>query len=631
MKTNSTGPQNFAARERKEHKEPIQRRAETTNREPHGPHEKQRASARRLRNHPFAYLASFAVTKSGLHLCVLCVLWWLSCDVGFEAFAATRYVWQESPSPAPPYTTWATAAHIIQDAVDAADPGDTVLVTNGVYATGGRAVYGTMTNRVAVDKPLNLLSVNGPEVTLIQGYQVPGMTNGDGAIRCVYLSNGASLAGFTLTNGATRVVDDAPTYRESAGGGVWCESTNALIKRCFLRDNSALLAGGGSFGGQLDACVIADNSVGEFGGGGGAAQSSLIGCVLTGNTANAEGAGGGASGSRLVSCLVASNSAAVFGGGVDACTLENCILTGNTVASERAEGGGASFSTLFNCRLTGNVAVGDLAQGGGVANSALWNCTLMGNKAAHFAGGTFESSLFNCTVAGNSAQHVGGVYGGASTNCVIYHNSAPDRDEHDGFSPVHSSCTTPLPWNGADNTTNAPLFVDTNGWSNLRLQSNSPCINAGNNASVNGSTDLDGRPRIVGGTVDMGAYEFQGPGLSEFIGWLAQYHLPTDGSADAADTDADGHNSWQEWKAWTVPTNALSVLKLLTPQPQPDGLLLTWQSVAGQTYSLERAASASGPFSLLQTNLPGQAGTTSFTDTNRVGGGSILYRVGVPE
>ena len=42
-----------------------------------------------------------------------------------QASAATRYVWQGSPVPAPPYTNWATAARVIQDAVDAAQPGDT--------------------------------------------------------------------------------------------------------------------------------------------------------------------------------------------------------------------------------------------------------------------------------------------------------------------------------------------------------------------------------------------------------------------------------------------------------------------------------------------------------------------------
>jgi len=74
-----------------------------------------------------------------------------------------------------------------------------------------------------------------------------------------------------------------------------------------------------------------------------------------------------------------------------------------------------------------------------------------------------------------------------------------------------------MPTNGVGNTTNAPLVGDTNTWSDLRLQPNSPCINAGNNNYVTWSTDLDGMPRIIGGTVDTGAYEFVPPTPAELV------------------------------------------------------------------------------------------------------------------
>jgi hypothetical protein len=120
------------------------------------------------------------------------------------AGAATLHVSLLSTNPVGPYADWSTAATNIQDAVNAANPGDTVLVTNGVYQTGGSMVNSQPpTNRVAVTRMIRLVSVNGPAATAIQGYQMPGVVNGASAVRCVYLTNGAVLAGFTLTNGAT--------------------------------------------------------------------------------------------------------------------------------------------------------------------------------------------------------------------------------------------------------------------------------------------------------------------------------------------------------------------------------------------------------------------------------------------
>jgi len=79
--------------------------------------------------------------------------------------------------------------------VDAASvPGALVLVSNGVYQIGGRIANTSLTNRLVLQKPVTVQSVNGPAVTAILG-QGPV---GDSAIRCAYLSNHATLSGFTF-------------------------------------------------------------------------------------------------------------------------------------------------------------------------------------------------------------------------------------------------------------------------------------------------------------------------------------------------------------------------------------------------------------------------------------------------
>jgi hypothetical protein len=325
--------------------------------------------------------------------------------------------------------------------------------------------------------------------------------------------------------------------------------------------------------------------------------------------------GGGVWGGTLSNCVLTGNSANYNGGAAWGGTLNNCTLAQNSAYL----GGGACSSTLNNCTLRQNSAL----NGGGVWSSTLNNCALTLNSG----NGESVSTLKNCTLAWNSPS---GAYYGTLYNCIVYSNGDAQANYNgDGSTLIHC-CTTPLPTVGFGNITNDPLFVDSAGF-NVRLQPNSPCINAGNNAYAPAGPDLDGNPRIANGTVDIGAYEFQGTGSLISYAWLQQYGLPTDGSADYLDPDGDSMNTWQEWRCLTVPTNALSNLKLLALTQDTSGVTVSWQSVTNRAYRLERTINlASAPsFTCVASNIVGRPGSTTYKDTNAAGPGPFFYRAGV--
>jgi hypothetical protein len=350
---------------------------------------------------------------------------------------------------------------------------------------------------------------------------------------------------------------------------------------------------------------------------------------LIGNSAQT---GGGASEAALSNCTLAGNSASYDGGGTYNSTLTDCALSGNSARY----GGGANYCTLNNCVLTANSATGDVGGGGGGASGGvLNNCTLRGNSAYLEGGGSWASTLNNCILTGNSASSGGGASFGTLNNCIVYYNTAP-HPSFNYFSSTFSYSCTFWPPSGIGNISKAPAFMDTNGWSDLRLQSNSPCINARTNFYAPAGPDLDGNPRIVGGTVDMGAYEHQSPPLLPYYTWLQDYGLSTYSGDLYADSDNDRMNNWQEWRCGTVPTNALSLLRLLMPESiiqDLASLTVTWESVTNRSYFLERGTNlanaelgtGNAEFSLLATNIMGQPGTTSFTDTNAPGSRSLFY------
>ena len=72
---------------------------------------------------------------------------------------------------------------------------------------------------------------------------------------------------------------------------------------------------------------------------------------------------------------------------------------------------------------------------------------------------------------------------------------------------------------------------------------------------------------------------------------------------------------------------------MLRPTLTGSGVIVSWQSVFGRNYLLERSTDlgAQPPFIPVAIGIVGQPDTTTFTDSNTVGGTTFFYRVWVQE
>ena len=204
-------------------------------------------------------------------------------------------------------------------------------------------------------------------------------------------------------------------------------------------------------------------------------------------------------------------------------TIRNCtfafnaaVRTGAGIDSRNSE------PTLINCRFRGN---------GGPALKNAWDSAYILNTV--FSGNSnpggavmlnffSDVRLVNCTIAGNHSRTIlsGNDSKLALTNCIVWANPGRLFDEQPN-TEVNYSCLEGG-WSGAGGAGNIdvdPLFVRTPGqgtdpevlpdFGELRLRCDSPCVDAGDTASlpVEVTTDLDGAPRVRGSAVNMGAYE----------------------------------------------------------------------------------------------------------------------------
>lgn len=453
------------------------------------------------------------------------------------AGADIHFVDAASSAPVPPFTNWSTAAATIQDAVDVALDGATIMVNTGVYVIGGALTPGfALSNRVVVTQAVNIISVGGPAVTVIVGARDPDAPRGLGsnAVRGVFVSGGAQLHGFTISNGATFGLASASghSFFERSGGGVFMN--NALLSNCVVIANAAGNYGGGVFGSNgavVIASHISSNWAGGYGGGmAWPTNGMLLNSVLHGNVvSNYDGGGVHVSASGFISnCIISGNlTQRGSAGGVlvfrAAFVMIDCLIQGNRSATGRGGGMFGNSWTQYrvvvnNCRFEDN-SVGGTQYGGGAyfTYTEVNNCLFARNAGTSFGGGVtaYGSPLHNCTIVSNRSDTQGGgihmLNYAALRNTIVYANRAVLTNDNIYLKPGDTgmtceySCTFPLEL-GAGNISNDPMFVNVE-LGNYRLQLGSPCINAGSNAYARGAYDLDGQPRIQQGIVDMGAYE----------------------------------------------------------------------------------------------------------------------------
>ncbi len=349
----------------------------------------------------------------------------------------------------------------IQQAIDHSWPSGTVWVADGTYTGDG--------NR-DIDykgKSITVRSQNGPQECVIDcnasesdRHRAFDFRNGE--------DQNAVLDGFSIING----------YQET-GGAISCSlRSSPTIRNCHITQNSAESAGAGIYT-RAASPVIQNCNISYNNGSAiysvqdidvGTSSPTIQNCMITHNTDIAVYLSSGTP--KITNCLIAQNSTNSFGGGVR-CLDVNLQIKNSSISANFAYDAAAIFADRSNVKIYG--------------------CTFRRNKAR------VETGAIACA----SGSRI------IIRNSIIYDNLPLQITLWSSTSSVFASYSNIQGgWPGAGNINTNPLFalgVDD------RLLPESPCIDAADPNYIPSpvdEADLDGNPRIIGATIDMGAYEF---------------------------------------------------------------------------------------------------------------------------
>ena len=496
----------------------------------------------------------------------------------------------------PPFTNLATASTNIQSALDIAMDGATVWLDQGIYQLGATLFH---------CRPVAIRSIHGREMTVLDG-------QGQNTVIQLWHPQ-AEVEGVTIVNG-----------NGSMGGGIAAFS-----------------------GGRIADATVVSNKAQTGGGCYALGEVCITNCEIAFNVASGLGGGVEIHGGTIAGCSVRNNSSSNNGGGVD---LNGGSLISNLIIANQGNSGGGIFvygsGTIDRCVVVSNVATASSVwlSGGGITWSygdGLIANTLMARNEGCAGGGLRVNlarvNIVNCTIAHNRAPFGAGVYqrnaSPAYTNSIISHNYGDDVVTYYDYSLI------PMPQYDHTDGGLDVIFQDVPR-GDFRLRWDSPGVNAGTNLPEQiAGLDLDGKPRILDGIVDRGAYEqyppdqdTDGDGLSD--GWEWQYFGGiTNASPD--ELGADGmFSNMDHCIAGTDPHDPASFPQfedILVGEADDAGkVVLHWTSYPGRVYSLYRCNDlTAGLFELIEPNLLANSPENTYIDEGATGVGPWIYRLGI--
>ncbi|NCR59271.1 MAG: cadherin [Microcystis aeruginosa LL13-06] len=486
-------------------------------------------------------------------------------------------------------TSWTDAFTSLQDALAAARSGDTIWVAGGTYKptiTTDRTATFTLKNQVEIYGGFAGVSETSlsqrdliANPTILSG-DIGTANVGDNVYHVVTASlttNTAILDGFTISGGNANGTGTNQNY----GGGLFNNNGSPTLRNVIFENNTATYGGGIS---NLSASsstlnnVTFRNNTATYGGAiyNIASNPTITNSTFSNNTSSQGGAiYNHVSNPTLNQSVFLNNSASTSGGAIHN-YLSNPILnqfdfkqnsaggSGGAIYNQnssptfiqgyfrqqnRAPNGGAIYNdtsnnvTLTNVNFTSNIAT--TGSGGAIYNLnsdklQITNAVFSQNTAPSTGGAIYQTSsaqhyltttITNSTFVGNSAvsgsaiyhQYTGYIFTSNVSNSIIWGNSGTAITNATNITTTVSNSIVQGGYTGTGNLNVDPLFVATD---DLHLQSTSPAINAGSNASLPADTsdlngdgntsqkipfDFDRTARINGTNVDLGAYEYSVP------------------------------------------------------------------------------------------------------------------------